>query len=381
MNEHDAYLALNLTAGIGPARSALLIEQFGSAAAVFERSAEELAALHGISRDLAQKILENAGKPLEDELSRIERGGVKVFARCDPEYPEQLRDLEDAPLCLYVCGTLPPELKSCSAAIVGSRRPTAYGVRMARHLAESALYSGWIVVSGLAIGIDAAAHEAVVESKGRTVAVLGGGLMNIQPREHIPLARKIVENGGAVVSEQPMMFPPTKYSFPMRNRIISGLTVATIVVEAGLHSGALITAAAALEQGKQVFAVPGNIDSELSMGCNNLIKTGQAGIITNFEDVLSGSDFLPGLAPEEKQDSGALLKETPETVFNDMAETAINESDRAILAFLRKNGDSGFDSISAETGIAANLLSRKLIALEIAHRLMRLGDGNYRILR
>ncbi len=378
MLEHDAYILLNMIPGIGPARAASLISFFGSAAELFEHKPEDLMAVRGISRELAEKIAAEAESSLlDEELDRVALGGVKVFTRADEEYPEALRGLEDAPLCLYVCGTLPEELNRQSIAIVGSRRATVYGLRMAQHIAESAVYSGWTVVSGLAFGIDAAAHKATMNAGGKTVAVLGGGLMKIQPQEHLPMARDIIAKGGALVTEFPMTFPPNRHSFPMRNRIISALSLGTIVIEAGLHSGALITAAAALEQGKNVFAVPGNADSDMSSGCNNLIKSGEATLITGFEDVLEAMDFLPGLEPKDFF-SAEEEESAEESGFHEAVDAALPESDRKILEFL-KLGEAGFDSISAETGIAAGELSRKLVALEISHKIKRTANGYARL--
>lgn len=373
MTDHEAYIALNLTQGIGPARATLLCQIFGSASEIFQHTADEIATVHGISSALAENILASAGAPLQRELELIERSNVQVLTLSDYGYPEPLRAIEDPPICLYVCGTLPEELAGSSVAIVGSRRATVYGMRMAQHLAESAACAGWVVVSGLAAGVDTAAHKGTVGVNGKTVAVLGGGLMKIQPQENIELARSILEMNGAVISEHPMLFPPTRHSFPMRNRIISALSVATIVVEAGSRSGALITAATATDQGKQVFAVPGNADNEMSVGCNELIKSGGAALLTSFEDVLSAADFLPGF--ELKEDPAPFRLEE----FED--DSITSESDRKVLDYLRKEGDSQFDSISLGTGISAGELSRKLIALEISHRIQRLSNGSYRRLR
>lgn len=374
MLEHDAYILLNLISGIGPSRTASLIQKCGSATAIFEERWEALAGIRGISEELARKIAEAAhSSMLDEELDRIALGGVEVVTRADAAYPEQFGEMEDAPLCLYICGTLPETIGTQSIAIVGSRRATVYGMRMAQHIAEAAAFSGWSVVSGLALDIDAAAHKGTMNANGKTVAVLGGGLMKIQPQEHVPLARDIIAKGGAVITEFPMTFPPTRHSFPMRNRIISALSLGTVVVEAGLHSGALITASAALEQGKAVFAIPGNADSELSSGCNNLIRNGEAQLVTSFEDVLESMDFLPGFSERElpftaKEDTAE------ENRFEDEVDASLPESDRRILEFLKK-GEASFDAISAGTGISAGELSRKLVALEISHKLKRTPVG------
>ena len=248
-----------MVSGVGPARLAALTAACGSPSAVLERSAAELHSIPGIGEALAAKIASwREHIDLAAELDLAERGGVRILVQADPEYPSILKEIHDAPICLYVRGTL-PDLDSASIAIVGSRRMTAYGRTMAKHLSESAVYAGWTVVSGLAYGIDAIAHQAALDAGGKTIAVLGGGLARVQPQDHLPLAREIAQSG-AVVSEYPMEFPPNRRSFPMRNRIISGLSRATLVVEAGIGSGALITAAAAIEQGRSVFSVPGGSD-------------------------------------------------------------------------------------------------------------------------
>ena len=382
MLEHDAYILLNLLGGIGPARAASLIENFGSASAVFEQKADDLKTVRGISEELANRIVEHSKSSLlDEELDRIALGGVHVYTRADEDYPEPFRNMEDAPLALYVCGTLQPGAERKTIAIVGSRRATVYGQKIAQHLAESAAYSGWTVISGLAFGIDAMAHKSCMNAGGTTIAVLGGGLMKIQPADHIPMARDIIAKGGAIITEFPMTYPPSRHSFPMRNRIISALSQGTIVVEAGLHSGALITASAALEQGKSVFAVPGNVDSDMSSGCNQLIRSGEASLVTSFEDVLEAMDFLPGIEPAP---SGFLSakengeEEEEEEVFQSAVDDSLSESGKQILEAL-KSGEMSFDRLSSMTGIAAGELSRKLVALEISHKIKRTANGYARL--
>jgi DNA processing protein len=180
--------------------------------------------------------------------------------------------------------------------MVGSRHTTPYGVKMAEHLAMGAAYAGWPVVSGLARGIDTVVHEAVLRANGCTVAILGSGLGQIYPQENVALARRMAEQGGALVSEFPMEFHPDKRTFPMRNRIISGMTLGTLVVEAGATSGSLITATQAADQGRQVFAVPGRVDSPQSRGCHALIKDG-AKLVETFDDIAEEFARLPGMLP------------------------------------------------------------------------------------
>ena len=180
---------------------------------------------------------------LKHELDLAERGGVRIITRGEENYPELLGTIHDAPVCLYVRGEIPDTISYRSLAVVGTRNMTQYGQRMAQHLSEAAAFAGFTVVSGLAYGVDAVAHRAALNAGGLSVSVLGGGLARIQPQEHVPLARDITQHG-AVISEFPMEFSPTRHSFPMRNRIISGISKATLVVEAGLNSASLSTEAA-----------------------------------------------------------------------------------------------------------------------------------------
>lgn len=293
MTEREAYIALNLVSGIGPIRVNQLLSVLGSPQAILTSSRDQLARVAGVGADLAERIASpDHAAAVEQEMDIVERGGATVVTRVDEAFPNQLLELRDPPLCLYVRGSLDAlRTMNHAVAIVGSRRTTRYGTRMAEHLAGAAAFGGWTVVAGLARGIDSVAHEATLEAGGCTVAVLGSGLGRVYPRENIDLARRMVDAGGALVSEFPMLFPPDKRTFPMRNRIIAGMTRGTIVVEAGFKSGSLITATQALEQGRQVFAVPGPVDSPQSRGCHQLIKDG-ANLAETFADVVDGLTLL-----------------------------------------------------------------------------------------
>ena len=201
--------------------------------------------------------------------------------------PHRLRELSNPPLCIYVLGTLPAELTEKSIAIVGTRTPSVFGVRMARKFSKDAVAAGWATVSGLALGIDTNVHQATIDAGGKTVAVLGDGLARVYPSENRDLACAIVRAGGAIVSEYPMDTTATRYTLPRRNRIIAGLSRRTLVVEAAERSGALMTAAFAEEQGCRVFAVPGDADNPVSTGCNNLIRRGAKPAL-DFNDILDG---------------------------------------------------------------------------------------------
>ena len=234
MLDREATIVLNMIPGIGHVRYTALKEAFGSPAAVFGRTAEELEAVPGVGPQLAEKVASydwEAG--LRAELDLCDRAGVRILTLWDEAYPQILRTLYDPPLCLYVRGKLPP-FPNNAVAVVGTRRMTQYGARMTRMITEEAVAAGYAVVSGLAFGVDTVAHSAAVEMNGVTVAVLGGGLMRIHPQENVPLARRIVETGGALVSEFPMMCPVSRTTFPRRNRIVAGMCCATIVTEAGV---------------------------------------------------------------------------------------------------------------------------------------------------
>ena len=303
MLDREATIGLNLIPGVGFVKYTALRETFGSPAAVPCRSAEELQSVPGIGPQLAERIAawDWAGA-LQKELELCDRAGVRIVTLWDEAYPEVLRSLYDPPLCLYVRGKLPP-LPENAVAVVGTRRMTQYGARMTRMITEEAVAAGYAIISGLAFGVDTVAHTATVEMSGVTVAVLGGGLMRIHPQENVPLARRIVECGGALVSEFPMMSPVSRTTFPRRNRIVAGMARATIVTEAGIGSGALITAKLALDSGRDVFAVPGHADNMQAKGCHKLIKEGAA-LVESFGDVLDAfgagvGGYLPGLEPDE----------------------------------------------------------------------------------
>lgn len=299
MDTLDAYVVLNQLPGIGPLRVAQLLQRYGSPQAILSAPAAELSRLPGLGGKLAGVLSgwRDYADP-ESERRLAERGGVTILACDSPDYPELLRHIHDPPLCLYCRGSI-EALRRCAhgLAMVGSRRTTLYGTRMAEHLALGAAYAGWPVVSGLARGIDTVVHDAVLKAGGCTVAVLGSGLSQVYPQENVALARRIAEAGGAVISEFPMDYHPDKRTFPMRNRVISGMTLGTVVIEAGATSGSLITAGQAAEQGRQVFAVPGRVDTPQARGCHALIKDG-AKLVECFEDIAEEFSRLPGMPAE-----------------------------------------------------------------------------------
>ncbi len=360
MTDREAYIILNIISGIGPARVKSLCDHFGSVSNILEAPAGELKSVHGIGNTLAEAISGwKTDSDHESEMALAERAGVEIITLADDEYPSALREVHDAPLCLYVRGQMPSD-NDFMLGVVGSRRITNYGRSMSEHLSRSAAYAGWTVVSGLAYGTDAVAHKAVVDAGGRTIAVLGGGLARIFPQDHVPLAKSIIEGGGAVVSEFPMEFAPNRRSFPMRNRIISGLSKGVLVIEAGTASGALITAKFALDQGRLVFAVPGQADNPQARGCNSLIKQG-AKLTESFEDIMEEFEFFPELS---RSANYKVVDDVDVTNEKEELSLKLTEDEGKIIAFL-KNGDASADSLVEETGMGAGKLLSLLMKMEM----------------
>ncbi len=381
MNDREAYLILNALGGIGPIRMEALLNEVPSAADIFHQSETVLSAIPGITAPLVHKIKHwNEFFNLDAELRMMERGGVTLLTREDDAYPSCLKEIHNAPVCLYVRGVIPREITARGIAMVGTRNISHYGEAMARQLAESAAFAKWVVVSGLAVGVDTVVHRSTVNAGGKTVAVLGGGLARLHPQENLRLARDIITTGGAVISEYPMTMSPTRNTFPMRNRIISGLTLGTIVIEAGLNSGSLITAAQAVEQGRRIFAVPGNVNTQNSNGCNDLIRKG-AVLIENFDHVLEEFDFLPGF---DSRSTATDLHETNvfdnDEVFNEDGGIPASPVQNACTEALRK-GDLSLEQLSQTTGFPAGELMSALIALEILHSVKRNLDGTFHRIR
>ncbi len=284
MRDVRYWIGFNRVTGIGPAKVRALIDHFGDLGGAWRADAADLRDA-GLDRKSIENLI-NARRAinLDQEFERVSKAGARVLTWDDAEYPPLLRALPEAPFVLYVKGQLTESDRTWTVAIVGTRKASAYGRQAAETLAADLARSGVTVVSGLALGIDAAAHEAALKAGGRTIGVLACGIDQVYPPSHVKLAARIVEQG-ALLTETPVGSPPEAGNFPARNRIISGLSLGTIVVEAGETSGALITADRALEQGREVFAVPGNIFARSSLGTNKLLKEG-ATLITGAQDVL-----------------------------------------------------------------------------------------------
>jgi DNA processing protein len=337
MDSREAFVALNMIEHVGPVRVRQLLEHFGAPETVLSASRSQLRQVRGIGEETAESILnweKNVG--LADELKRISEFGCHVVTQADSTYPEMLRQIYDPPIVLYVKGELNSKDKN-SIAMVGSRQTTHYGIEVARKLAYQLAYVGVTVVSGGARGIDTASHQGALSAKGRTICVLGTGINVVFPPENKDLFERIAENG-AVTTQFPFNRNGDKQSFAIRNRIVAGITLGTVVVEADLHSGALITSNFATEYGRQVFAVPGRIDSPRSKGCHDLIKKG-AKLCESAEDILSEFEYLfPSTnRPPSPGETGVLpaleLSSNEQKVYD-----ALDGEERSIDEVIRKSG-------------------------------------------
>ncbi|MSR57977.1 MAG: DNA-protecting protein DprA [Planctomycetaceae bacterium] len=358
-----AALRLNLVAGVGPRTQQSLLARFGTPQAVFAASGDELLDVDGIGPKLAAAVQAAAhDRAAERELARCRELAIDLILRGDPRYPEPLEKICDPPGVLYCQGQLEPG-DQLSIAIVGSRRCTIYGRQQAEKLAGALTRAGMTVVSGLARGIDAAAHEGALAAGGRTIAVLGTGLDRIYPPEHVDLARRVARQG-ALVAETSLDQAPLPGLFPQRNRIISGLSLGVIVIEATRNSGALHTVRHAVEQGREVFAVPGRIDSLASEGCHDIIRDG-ATLIRHADDVLQALGSL--VAPVKSADG--------QTVRS-ARELSLDPQEREILQLVTTD-PVHVDEILRGAAIETSRVLATLTVLEMRRLVRRLPGGQY----
>lgn len=346
--DRTLWVALNLVLAENLGAARRIIQHFASAEDVFNASRKDLIAL-GVERKIAEalvspKVLERASQ----EIKRLEKRGYTVLSIRDEQYPAFLRETFDPPLVLYCAGHA-EILNEPAVSIVGARKPTPYGRAVAEKIAEDVASRGLVVVSGLARGIDSMAHWGALKN-GKTVAVLGSGLENIYPKENKNLFHKITESG-AVVSEFPLTSPPLGFHFPQRNRIISGLSLAVIVVEATIKSGSLISARLALEQNRDVMAVPGPATSDLSRGANWLIKKG-AKLVESWEDV---AEELPSPIREEVFSKKEKKEKRP----------ALSPEEEEMLGFLHTDATVHIDDLVEKSELSVSEVLFLLLQLEI----------------
>jgi DNA processing protein len=343
------WLALQLIPGLGHVGCKGLIARYGDPGSVFCASLRDLARVEGVRQETAKRIISRESVPRAEKVLReIERLGARVVRFTDPEYPSSLREIRDPPLLLYARGKEIP-LKLALVAVVGSRNPTDYGIRAAEVIAKGLAGRGVGVASGMATGIDSAAHWGSLEGNGFSIAVLGTGIDVLYPEANARLYNRLIEQG-AVVTELPPGTPPDPWNFPNRNRIISGISRGVVVVEATLKSGSLITASLALEQGRDVFAVPGSIDSFKSTGCHFLIKQG-ARLIENADDILE--ELGMGDAPVSGRGKSRMIPFPP-----------LEETEKAIYDMLN-NYPVHIDEIVRRGKLPAGEVSGILMKMEL----------------
>ena len=367
------WIALSLTPGLGPTKTRKLVEHFGSAHAVFQASLTELEGT-GIQALSAQSIA--TGKSAElarEEIARAAEAEVKIVSLDDPCYPPRLREIYDPPLILYVRGNS-EILSKPGVAMVGTRHPTPYGSGMAERLGCDLAAQGLVVISGLARGVDTASHRGAISAKGKTIAVFGTGVDVIYPKENSRLSEQILAFGGALISEFPLSTFAAPQNFPIRNRIISGMSLGVLVVEAAEYSGTRITARCALEQNRDVFAVPGNVTNKNSWGPNTLIKQG-AKLVATWEDVWEDLPtevrlaLTPSSSPESSGDAVASL----------FPDDGLPPHEKRILALLKADEATHIDQLieKLESEMSSSEIFAALFELELTGKIKQMPGKNF----
>lgn len=354
-------LVLSLVPGVGPRIRNILIECFETPTRILNASPSELRSVPGVGPKLSREIaLAREQIDPEQTLALCREHDITILDQESPAYPPALNRIDDPPAILFVKGELLPR-DTVAIAVVGTRHGTQYGLRQAERLAGGIAQAGYTVVSGLARGIDAAAHRATLAADGRTIAVLGSGLLNLYPPEHSRLFEDIQQQG-AVISEFPPMSPPKSTSFPQRNRIVSGLSLGVVVVEAAARSGALISARLAMEQNREVFAVPGPVDSRNSRGCHQLIRDG-AKLVENVDDIL--------------EEFGPLAEAIPCAQTGEIrhpAELQLNTQEKSVLNAIDAESTL-IDNIVHDTGLSVQRVLSTVSVLEMRRLVRRLSGS------
>jgi DNA processing protein len=367
------WLALALTPGLGPTKARRVIEFFGGVQALFRASLTELEA-SGLRAVSAQSL--GTGRSMElaqDELGKAAAAGAQVVALDDPRYPAQLKQIYDPPLILYVRGN-DAVISQPGIALVGTRHPTPYGSGMSERLACDLAARGLVIFSGMARGIDTAGHRGAIAAKGKTVAVWGTGVDVVYPKENTRLVEQILALGGAVISEFPISTFPAPQNFPIRNRIISGISLGVLVVEAAEYSGTRITARCALEQNREVFAVPGNVTNKGSWTPNTLIKQG-AKLVATWEDVW---EELPTSVRLTLQPEGGHESQTEQTASL-FGESELPPHEKKIFALLKADEATHIDEIveRLEPALSSSEIFAALFELELAGKVKQLPGKNF----
>jgi len=368
------WISLNMTPGIGPRAATMLLERFGSPSAVFHARRTELEQLR-LGPETIESILKREFESKADEeLANVKELGGDILVLDDGSYPSLLREIADPPITFYVRGNWRECFEQPCVALIGSRKCSTYGLNAAQMLSRDLASRGVTVVSGLARGIDSAAHRGSIEGGGRTVAVLGTGIDGVYPKENAKLFDEIIDSGGAIVSQFPLGTPPLTTNFPYRNRIISGLSYGVVLIEATERSGSLITARLASEQDREVMAVPGNITSRTSIGTNFLIKSG-AKLVQQWQDIVAE---LPSeisaaiLPPKLEKASKPQIPKQPE-----LEPAGMTANERKVWSLLSADEAVHIDLLVGESGLSFGELNGVLVALDIRDLIRVLPGKNY----
>ncbi len=373
----DSTLRLLLAEGLGPITMLKLRERFGSDDRIVGASIRELDDIEGIGIESARQLRAAIdGSDPEKERAAMNEAGVSLIVHGDPDYPALLASIADPPLALWIRGEIKTEDR-LAIALVGSRKCSAYGREQAGRFAALLAQAGLTIVSGGAAGIDAEAHRGALRVNGRTIVVMGCGLGTCYPTEHKELFDRVVESGGAVVTEYAMGVPPLATNFPRRNRIISGLSLGVLVIEAATRSGALITARlAAEEHHREVMALPGRVDSPSSAGCLRAIKEGWAALVVDHADVLNQLDAASHLMRGALEDAGHAGAKAAATLFDG---NLTDGQQKIVSALVEANDALLIDHIAARTGLPLSQIVADLTLLQIRGRVKKDWNGTVRL--
>lgn len=361
-------VALYLVPNLGAQRIRALLGRTEQPQDIFRLSLSELTSVYGIGESTASQVLEfDDWEEADRIIDKTERSDFALMTIMDEAYPPLLREIYDPPILLWLRGNA-EVLSTESIAIVGTRKASAYGKKMAGKFADELVSAGLTIVSGLAYGIDAAAHKATLQAGGKTIAVLGSGIDRIYPSKNIRLAYNMVEQGGAVITEFPPGTAPDSGNFPVRNRIVSGMTLGTLVADSGIKGGSMITASSALDQNREVFVIPHAVDTNSGAGCNHLIKTGQGKLVQTVDDILNEINIHRAKAiGEEGQSSENLWKKIELDEFS------------ASICQLLEDQPRHIDDIGEELNVPTHKLLATLLELEMKDCVRQTAGKNFEI--
>lgn len=364
-------IALHLISNLGAQRIRSLLQFADHPREIFHLDRRDIESIYGIGPKTAEEIITFDGWDKVDRImDKTQRLGAEIMTLWDEDYPTLLREIFDPPLMLWIKGSR-EVLHNESVAVVGTRKAGKYGLETAKYFSRELVHNGLTVISGLALGVDGAAHRAAVSENGCTVAVLGSGLDVIYPQQHRQLATDIVETGGAIISEFPLGSPPDAGNFPVRNRIVSGLSLGTLVVASGIDGGSMITAKLALDQNREVFVVPHAIGSPNSIGCHSLIQRGMGKLVQNIEDVLE--EIEVHITQSEKKDRSA------GSVSRKWTSLDLDELSTSICEALEEE-PMHIDDLAEQLDTAAHKLLPKLLELEMKHCVRQSAGKNFELL-